>query len=292
VTPEGLESPCTSLLSPAEANARLWSRVKPLSRLPALDGAKPGATTLLTLSREIEGSGVYPLVAWQRYGNGKAMFVGSEDMWRLRLEEGSTYHARFWGQTIQFLALSRLLGANKQVALETDRRGYSTGEQVKIFANVLTESFKPSVDPSYKVLVEQSGQSLTPLEVELEPVPNSPGLYSGTHLATEAGTFVVRTLQVHKEVSNVAQFDVQTTPLEQRESDMQANVARQMAELSGGKECRLSELGSLPAALHNDSTLTQSIHRERDLWDQPSIFVLMILITGIEWALRRRNNLV
>jgi len=292
VTPEGLESPCTSLMSPAEENANLWSRVKPLSHVPSLEGAKPGATILLTLSGGIDGTRTYPLVAWQRYGNGKAMFVGSEDIWRLRLEEGSTYHARFWGQTIQFLALSRLLGANKQVALETDRRVYSTGEQIKIFANVLTTSFKAATEPSYKVLVEQAGQSQTPLEVELEPVPNSPGLYSGTHLAAEDGTFTVKTLQVHKEVSNTIQFDVQTTPLEQRETDMQSTVARQIADRSGGKTWRLSELGTLPAALHNDEALTQSIHRERDLWDLPLFFVLLVVITGIEWAMRRRDNLV
>lgn len=292
VTPDGLESPCTSLMSPAEANADLWSRVKPLSHVPVLEGAKPGATVLLTLSGGIEGTRVYPLVAWQRYGNGKAMFVGSEDMWRLRLEEGSTYHARFWGQTIQFLALSRLLGANKQVALETDRRVYSTGEQIKIFANVLTASFKAATEPSYKVLVEQGGQSQTPLEVELEPVPNSPGLYSGTHLAAEDGTFIIKTLPVHKEVSNTIQFDVQTTALEQRETDMQSTVATQVAGRSGGRTWRLSELGALPAALRNDEPLTQSIHRERDLWDLPLFFVLLVIVTGIEWAMRRRDNLV
>lgn len=292
VTPEGLESPCTSLLSPAEANAHVWSRVRPLSRLPALDGVKPGATTLLTLSGEIEGTAAYPLVAWQRYGSGKAMFVGSEDLWRLRLEEGTTYHARFWGQTIQFLALSRLLGANKKVYLETDRLVYGTGEQIKIFANVLTDAFKPAAEPSYKVLVEQAGQAQTPLEVELEPVPNSPGLYSGTHLAKEDGTFTLKTLALHKDMSNVVQFDVKTTSLEQRETDMQANVARQMAELSGGRTCRLSELGALPAALHHDEPLTQSIHRERDLWDLPLFFVALVLFTGIEWAMRRRDNLV
>jgi len=292
VTAEGLESPCTSLLSPADANARLWARVRPLAHVPPLEGAKPGATTLLTLSGEIEGTRIYPLVAWQRYGNGKAMFVGCEDLWRLRLEEGTTYHARFWGQTIQFLALSRLLGANKQIALETDRRNYSAGEQIKIFANVLSETFEPVTEPAFKVLLEQAGPTQTPIELELEPVPNSPGLYAGLHLAAEDGAFVIKTLPIHREHSNVVEFEVKTTPLEQRETDMQAKVVRQVAELSGGQAYRLSELGALPGRLHRDEPLTQSIHRERDLWDLPLLFVAMVLITGVEWFLRRRDNLV
>ena len=292
VTPEGLDSPCTSLLSPPEANARLWAQVRPLSHVPPLEGAKPGATTLLTLSGDPVGTRTYPLVAWQRYGNGKSMFVGSEDLWRLRQDEGSTYHARFWGQTIQFLALSRLLGANKQIALETDRRTYSTGEQVKIFANVLNETFTPVSEPSYKVQLEQQGQAQTPIEIELEPLPNSPGLYSGVYLASEDGAFDLKTLSAQRELSNVAQFEVKTTPLEQRETDMQASVVRQVAELSGGKSYRLSELGALPVDLHNDKELTQTIHRERDLWDLPFLFVAMVLLTGMEWFMRRRDNLV
>lgn len=292
VTPEGLESPCTSLLSPSEANARLWSQVRPLSHVPPLEGAKPGATTLLTLSGDIEGARAYPLVAWQRYGNGKSMFVGSEDLWRLRQDEGATYHARFWGQTIQFLALSRLLGANKQIALETDRRLYSTGEQVKIFANVLNEAFAPVSEPSYRVLLEPLGQAQAATEIELEPVPNSPGLYSGVYLAAEDGTFEVRPPSAQRELSNVTQFDVKTTPLEQRETDMQANVVRQVAQLSGGKAYRLPELGALPGDLHKDKELTQTIHRERDLWDLPFLFVAMVVLAGVEWFMRRRDNLV
>jgi len=292
VTPAGLDSPCTALVGPAAANARLWARVRPLAHVPPLEDAKPGATTLLTLSGEPDGARAYPLVAWQRYGNGKAMFVGCEDLWRLRLEEGATYHARFWGQTIQFLALSRLLGANKQIALETDRRRYSAGEQIKIFANVLSETFEPVTDPVFKVLLAPAGQTQPPLELELEPVPNAPGLYAGLHLAAEDGAFVLQPLPRYRPQANLAEFEVRTTPVEQREADLQANVVRQLAELSGGRACRASELGQLPGWLHREDALTQTIHRERDLWDLPLLFVLLVVITGVEWFLRRRDNLV
>ena len=71
--------------------------------------------------------------------------------WLRRLEVGDKYHARFWGQAIQFLALSRLLGQNKQITLETGRREYSAGEQVRIYANVLTQSFEPDIRDSYTI---------------------------------------------------------------------------------------------------------------------------------------------
>ena len=98
------------------------------------------------------------------------MFVATEDLWRMRLEVGSTHHARFWGQTIQFLTLSRLLGQNKQITLETDRMTYNTGEQIKLFANVLTESFEPVELPDYTVILEQDGQIDSAVEINLSMI--------------------------------------------------------------------------------------------------------------------------
>ena len=67
---------------------------------------------MFTLSRDENATSVeqpYPLVAWQRYGSGKTMFVGTADLWRLRREVGERFHSQFWSQAIQFLALYYLL---------------------------------------------------------------------------------------------------------------------------------------------------------------------------------------
>ena len=125
VTLAGRESSVTTLSPSPETNARIWSLVRPMY-LPRLDGAKAGATVLLTKPKEAEQLADYPLVAWQPYHTGKSMFVATEDLWRMRLEVGDRYHAAFWGQAIQFLTLARLLGENKQIRLETDRRTYSS----------------------------------------------------------------------------------------------------------------------------------------------------------------------
>ena len=51
-------------------------------------------------------------------------------------------------------------------------------------------------------------------------------------------------------------------------------------------------LAGLPEALHSEASLTTVIHREKDMWDLPAIFVLLVVVTGIEWYMRRRDNLV
>jgi hypothetical protein len=292
VTKAGREGLATSLSLSPETSARIWSHVKPMYSLPQLAGAKPGATVLLSLPKSSEQIPDYPLVAWHRYGTGKSLFVATEDLWRMRLEVGDHYHARFWGQTIQFLTLSRLLGQNKQITLETDRASYSAGEQVRIFANVLTESFEPVELPAYQVVLSQDGREDSATSIELDPVVGTPGLYTGAHLAGRDGTYALRTRPQDEELSNQAAFTVATKPLEDRETGMQPAVARQLAELSGGKQLSLAELGAFSASLGNTGTLTEVIRLERDLWDIPLWFLLVAGFAGVEWYLRRKDNLV
>jgi len=293
VTPEGQASAVTQLDSPELLNTHIWGSVKPLGPLPLLTGPRPGAEVLLSLPRKaVADKSIYPLVAWQRYGNGKTMYVGTDDLWRLRKEEGDKYHARFWGQAIQFLTLSRLLGDNKQVTLETGRKTYAVGEQINLFANVLTEKFEPVVQPSYTVLLAKHGDESIPVEMELAPVPNSPGLYTGSALASDRGAYVVRALPKYQSLANTVEFNVEKIELEQRETGMRADVAEQIAQRSGGKRYSLTGLTALPKEFENQPPLSTVVHKEKDLWDLPLMLVLLVVFTGIEWYLRRRDNLV
>jgi len=297
LTAAGRESDIGSLSVSEQSNDAIWSKVKPMYELPRLAGAKPGATVLLSLPKVTEELADYPLVAWHRYGNGKSLFVGTEDLWRMRLEVGDRYHARFWGQTIQFLTLSRLLGQNKQISLETDRRTYSSGEQVLVYANVLSEYFEPIEEPTYTVILERQGDADSAAELELTPVPDTPGLYSGAHLAggggaSGDGSFTLRTRPRDADVSNRAEFEVATVPLEDRETAAHAEVAAQLASLTGGKTMSLSELRELPGILGEEEDLSRVVRMEMDLWDTPILFIALVLFAGMEWFMRRRDNLV
>ena len=291
LTPDGYLSNIGQLELPAERNDRLWSHIWPLDVLPQLDGPKPAATVLLTLTGGEEDADPYPLIAWQRYGNGKCMYVGTEDIWRLRLEVGDLYHARFWGQAIQFMALSRLLGANKQINLETDRAAYSTGEHVQIFANVLNAGFEPRIHQSYTVHIEREDLPGQSIEVDLQPVPDVPGLYSESYLVLHDGNYRILATPNDREHASSAEFVVDTVPLEQRGTAMDESVLRAMAELSGGEVLDMDALAALPDRLDKDIPV-RTIRTERDLWDLPAIFVLILILCSIEWFFRRRENLV
>jgi len=292
LTEDGHDSPTMMLGGSRKDNEQIWSKVTHMNALPPLNGAKPGATVLLSLPKVADQLKDYPLVAWHRYGKGKCMFVATEDLWRLRFQVGNKHHASFWGQTIQFLTLSRLLGQNKQISIETNRKTYSAGEQVQVFANVLNESYEPISMPSYAVVLERRGAVDSAVEMELTPVTDTPGLFSGVHLAVEDGVYSLKARDADRETSNQVEFEVVTIPLEDRETAMKTDVVRQVAELSGGKTMSLSGMTALQDEFDEKEELTAVKRMEKDLWDAPLFFILLVIFTGIEWYMRRRDNLV
>jgi uncharacterized membrane protein len=289
-TDKGLQSLIASFSTSEDKTQKIWSFVKPLHRLPQLDGAKPGAVdnVLVTLSDTKPQSEPYPLVVWQRYGTGKSLYVGTDQFWRLRRKHGDEYHARFWKQAIQFLTLSRLLGENKRIRLETDRRNYRAGQQVQIYANVLDESFAPVQQPSYEVLLEAPGQ-VEPIALTLAAIPGSPGLFQGYYTAENPGSYLVRTVLADRKFSNTAPFEAEDANREMLEIAMQEEKLRKISELSGGQYLTVRDLKKLPELLQAEARET-SVTQEESLWDRWYVFAFLMGCLSIEWFIRRRND--
>jgi hypothetical protein len=243
---------------------------------------------LATLSDRANRPEPYPLIAWQRYGSGKSMFVGTDKLWRLRFKRGDSYHAQFWGQAAQFLTLSRLLGENKRVRIETDGKSFRTGERVLIQATVLDSEYHPVKADSYSVLVESVPPKGEPRAVVLRPVPVAEGLYQGSFTADQAGSFQVVTKLEDEKFSNQADFQVESVSREKLEPAMQKDLLVKLAELSGGKYLTMRELPSLPGLLPDQSRMVTLPPQETELWNNWLVFAAILTLAGGEWFLRRR----
>lgn len=285
------QSPITTLLDDPQANQRIWSRVRPLGRLPVLSGPKPSANVLLELPSQNAGEPAYPLVSWHPYGNGKMMFVGSDRFWRLRLEVGDAHHAKFWGQSIQFLAMSRLLGQNKRISLQTERKQYNPGESVRVYANVLSETYQPVVEDSHSVVLERPGFADARQELALIPDTQTPGLYYGTFPAGEEGQYKLGPQAHEAEISSTVEFAVAFDSLEDRDTSANPELARKIAETSGGQVVAPIELPGFIDKLPSQK-MKRVVSKEIELWDTPLLYLPLILFAGLEWFLRRRESLL
>ena len=67
-----------------------------------------------------------------------------------------------------------------------------------------------------------------------------------------------------------------------------------MALTEKGQDANSSghSLGDLAKLLPGEMARPLPIEREKALWDIPAIFLLLVILTGVEWYLRRRENLV
>ena len=285
------QSSITTLLDDPKSNQSVWDRVRPLGRLPVLSGPKPSANVLLELPAQNAGEPPYPLVSWHPYGKGKAMFVASDRLWRLRLEVGDAHHAKFWGQSIQFLAMSRLLGQNKRISLQTERKRYNPGEPVRVYANVLSETYEPVVKDSHTVVIERPGFEDARQELQLIPDPQTPGLYVGTFPAGEEGQYTVGALAHEAEIAGSVEFFVAFDSLEDRDTSAKPELAQAIAEASGGQVVSPVALPGFVEALPSQE-MTRVVSREIELWDTPLLYLPLLLFAGLEWYLRRRESLL
>jgi hypothetical protein len=304
LTVEGRRSTVMSLERSESRNQALWSNVKPLNWVPPVTAAKPGAQVLAELSDAPQRARAYPLVAWHRYGAGKCMFIGTDQLWRLRARTGDTYHLKFWGQAVQFLALSRLLGDNRVVQLQTGRDVYALDEPVDIAASALSELYEPLSAPTFTAYVAPAGGG-EPAAVTLKAMPGLPGMYHGLYSPRAAGRYRVsasadaeardgsspsRATRTGDSAASAAEFEVKSDSAERLETSMQRDLLVRMANTAGGRYLSLRELGLLPQTLEASSTRT-FFTKDIDLWDNWLIAVVFVALVALEWGWRRNSNL-
>jgi hypothetical protein len=295
-TPAGVESKIMALEDDPEENVLAWSVAKPLYEVPRLGGIKSGATILATLSSQANTTDPYPLIAWQRYGDGKAMYVASSQLWRLRFKRGDEYHARVWSQAIQFLTLARLLGGNKRIYLETDRKQYDTGERVLIQARLLDLEYRPLDAKSYTVLVEQKPARGDPREVVLKPVQGmkDKGIYQGYFIPDREGDFRVFPLKAQEGDYNSPLFHVDPISREKVDQQVRRDLLEKLAELTGGKMLSVRDLYENKLTIPDKSRVVELPPRETELWDSSwvyAVYALILALAAVEWFMRRINDL-
>jgi hypothetical protein len=290
LTPEGKSSLVMTLEMDPEENDNVWSRVAPLDRIPPLLEPRPGATVLATLSDARSRTKQYPLVAWQRYGTGKCMMIGTDRMWLLRFKTGDKYHWRVWSQCIQFLTLSRLMGEHKRIRLETDRAFYPVNGQVQIYAHLLDDRFEPIRQSGFSVSVRPLVPGAQPQNLTLRPDAGNPGLYEGYFSPTQPGRYRVEANATDRSLASTTEFQVADVEPEMDDTAMQLEQLHRIAELSGGKclsVLAISELQSLLNLEPHTTTFTTQV----PLWDTGWLVLLLVLLMGTEWFVRRRYDL-
>ena len=104
LTPEGEAHPIMRIGASPDETRKLWSALPALAASAPLGGPRPGATVLAVTTAP--GGGVFPVVAVQRYGQGRSMVFAGEASWRWKMMVPSTdrTYEFFWRQAARWLS--------------------------------------------------------------------------------------------------------------------------------------------------------------------------------------------
>ena len=292
LTAAGKESPMLALSNKPEDSRAIWHGLPPLYWIAPVAGVKPAASVLVATQEPLPGSrDKTPVLVLQKYGLGQTLFMAADSTWRWRKNAGDKYFTLLWSQVVQRMALSRLLGEAKRTQLSSDRQSYITGDRVTVYARLYTASYDAVNDPQvtgrYAVRDTKATGTTGTGEVTLRPLPGQPGMYRGEFVAPAAGAYK---FIVERDAETELDFAVQQPKFEFGQTALNEQLLKEMAAVSGGTYFREEDLYRLPGLI-NKKVETVRSYAEVEVWSSPLVFALFVLLTGVEWTLRKKFQL-
>lgn len=301
VTAEGQGSPLMNIAGDPALSKELWERDLRFRQFwcyPALR-AKTLAKVLAVSGHpehEDPRTGPRPVIATMLYGRGRVLWLGCDDLWRMRRETADRYFYRFYGEAVRFLATYKLLGGNRRFKILTDRDQYGVDEPVRVTLDVLDRDYEPSKAASQTITVRipaAPGGEPETVEIQVPADPASPpGTYRRTILPTRPGEYRIEAATDDpQEEAPGKVFRVVESTIEGRNLVLDAKRLTEMAQNSdGGRYLHLTELPSLRP--DPKTTLRVDDRREEEAWDDGWTLALATLLLASEWLLRKRWHLV
>ena len=292
-TRPGSTYPVTQLAATEqESNAR-WNDMPAVSAVNAVRAVKPGATTLLTGTAEDRREQI--VLAFQRYGRGKAMAFPIQDSWLWQMDAevavDDMTHETFWRRMVRWL----VDGVPESVATLTAVDRVDPGEPIKLTAEVVDPAFVEVNDA--QVVAEIRAPSGKVSEEKLEWTVTRDGEYRGTFVPDEIGTYQIKTTATR--FKDGVQQSLGSTTIHARASAgdseyfdaaMRTSLLTRISEETGGRFFTSATASSLPEAISYTGRGVTVIE-ERDLWDMPILLMILLGLIAAEWGYRRQRGL-
>jgi hypothetical protein len=289
-TPVGLQSPTMQLGDTPEETARIWQTLAPLYWMFEAQGLKPAAQVLAEHPTLTGPAGRHlPVICFQFVGPGRVLFHAIDSTWRWRLGAGDVYFARYWVQTIRFLARGKLT-SGAGVELSADRREYRHGEVVRLRARFRDPRAAPA-GAEINVLVESPGQPRR--RVALHRNSSLPGVFEGSLADLAQGQYEVVVAEPQSSGNPPAtRFTVVAPPGELARLEMDAAALSYAAEISRGKFYTFANADELLNDLPTGRRVPLASLPPIPLWNRWWLLTAFLACITSEWILRKRKGML
>ncbi len=287
LTAAGTESAMLRLTDDPGKNAERWRKLPYLMDYQDAGSPKPGATVLAQASG---GGRTLPLLVTQMYGRGRTAVLATSGTWRWQMLSpvGDPSHDLFWQQLLRWLSTSSPgpVDASASASMLMDEG------RIRLSATVRDKQYLPA--PDAHVVAHVSGPQGASEQVDLLPVPESPGSYQADWNAGQAGAYLaeVSASQAKDDLGqDVVSFERIDGVAENFHTSQNRDLLEKLAADTGGRYWKENELNRLP----NDISYSEAgiaVHDTKELWDMPIVFLLLLSLMGGEWLLRRKWGVV
>jgi hypothetical protein len=270
--------------SPSDA-ARRWREAPALAGVAAAGDPRPGAQVLAVAS----SAGVTrPVLAVQRYGEGRTMVFAGEATWRWKMQRPleDRLFETFWRQVARWLAAP----APEPIAIDVGADP-QPGRPAALTVLVRDEAFEPVRDAAVEIVVRDDRGGEEILRPALQDAAG--GRYAVEWRPSHQGLFRL-SASARRASARLASADhavyVGAADVETADPRRQDDVLRRMAERTGGQVVSPEEIGRIAGALQARAAAAPMM-TARELWHGPWTLMAIIALLGIEWSLRRRWGL-
>jgi uncharacterized membrane protein len=286
LTAEGEAHPIMRIGGSPEETRKMWSALPALAASAPLGGPRPGATILALTTAP--GGGIFPVVAVQRYGQGRSMVFAGEASWRWKMMVPSTDRSYefFWRQSARWLSSS----APEPVSIRVPDAP-EPGDAIAIDVDARDASFAPVPDATIDATLTLPGGATQPIKVRhADPTG---GTYTAALGPEQAGLYRVHA-EARRGTTTLGSADrwmyVGGADREFADPRLNEGFLRRVARNSGGRYVRAADASKVPEWLQ--AAVPQNAAPERrDLWHEPWALGLLIGLLCTEWILRRRWGL-
>lgn len=285
VTSYGVDHQITRLGTSADENAKIWSILPGVYWSHPVSKINPLARVLLeNPSRQTAKNEREPVVALHMFGKGPVVYVGTDDTWRWRELNDAVYHKRFWNNIVGFLAT---LKASRMV-ITTGGDRFNAGEEIKIDVEAYDEKFKPLTDKTLdlEVIDHQTGAT-RPLTLSLLESKDKAGRYRGILVPSHQGVYELAPR--NRDAGEAKRIVVELPQAEALRTEANEETMKSLATRNEFflRSYDMDQLGKLIPS----GKLTTVREDPRELWDRPVWLILLVVLLGAEWILRKKHNM-
>lgn len=290
LTPPGAAQPAMRVADTERGSEERWRTLPALTTYNRVGPLKAGAVALLTGSGERSGSD-RPVLAWQRYGRGQAFALPVQDTWIWQMHadvplEDQT-HELFWRQLLRWL----VSGVPQPVTAALAADHVAPGDPIRITADVSDDRFAKVNDG--RVVAQVTTPDGVQTDVPMSWTVGRDGEYHATFPAAGPGLHTVR-VTAERDGRTLAASPVYAYAEPRRDeffgSQMRAPLLRRIADETGGRFYTTANAASLAEDIAYAGR-GATVQEERDLWDMPAVFLLLVGLLAAEWIYRRWRGL-